>query len=122
MQRRKQAILGVAAAAALLILVLLASLAFRPALLLGIDGNALAHSVDSKLPAVGDPGHCEQNPEGDWTCHVLFELDPGSGGGYVVYRVAADGLGCWHAVRPPGSRSGDRLIAKMHGCLYLWDF
>lgn len=122
MQRRKQAIVAVAATAALLFLALLSSLAFRPAVVLGIDGGTLAHSVDAKLPSIGDPGHCEQSANGAWLCHVLFEDDPGSGGGYIVYRVTADGLGCWHAVRPRGSRSGDRLPARMHGCIYLWDF
>jgi hypothetical protein len=122
MGRRKRAVIGALAAAAVLVLAVLASLALRPALLLGIEGDALAHSVDSKLPSIGDPGHCERSANGAWLCHVLFEDDPGSGGGYVAYRVLADGLGCWHAVRPPGSRSGDRLPARMHGCIYLWDF
>ena len=122
MQRRKQAIVVVAATAALLFVALLASLVFRPAVVLGIDGGTLAHSVDSKLPSIGDPGHCERGANGAWLCHVLFEDDPGSGGGYIVYRVRTDGLGCWHAARPPGARSGDKLPARMHGCIYLWDF
>jgi hypothetical protein len=122
MQRRKRAILVAGAAAALLFVALLAVLTFRPATVLGIDGGALAHSVDSKLPSIGDPGHCERGGGGSWTCHVLFEDDPGSGGGYVVYEVVADRFGCWRATRPDGSRSGDRLPAKTHGCIYLWDF
>jgi len=122
MARRKQAILVAAATAAVLFLGLLATLAFRPALVLGIEGGALAHSVDADLPSIGDPGHCERRPDGAWTCHVLFEDDPGSGGGYVAYEVVANGVGCWHARRPGGSRSGDLLPAKMHGCIYLWDF
>jgi len=122
MQRRKQAILVAATTIALLFLALLASLAFRPAVMLGIDGETLAHSVDSKLPSIGDPGHCERVTDGGWICHVLFEDDPGSGGEYVVYEVTANGLGCWHATRPAGSRKGDRLPAGMHGCIYLWDF
>jgi hypothetical protein len=122
MPKRKQAILVAGATAALLFVALLAVLTFRPALVLGIDGGALAHSVDSKLPSIGNPGHCERRANGRWTCHVLFEDDPGSGGGYVVYEVAANRFGCWHAARPSGSRSGDRLLAKMHGCIYLWDF
>jgi hypothetical protein len=109
-------------ALALLFLALIASLALRPALLLGIDGAALAHSVDSKLPSIGDPGHCERGAAGGWRCHVLFEPDAGSGGGYVAYEVIADGFGCWHAARPANSRSGDKLPAKTHGCIYLWDF
>jgi len=122
MQRRKQAILVAAATVALLCVALLAALAFRPAVVLGVDGGALAHSVDSRLPSIGDPGHCERGADGKWTCHVLFEQDPGSGGGYVAYRVVANRLGCWQATRPAGSRSGDRLPARMHGCIYLWDF
>lgn len=107
---------------ALLFLALLAALAFRPALVLGINGNTLAHSVDSKLPSIGDPGRCDRDGGGNWACHVLFEDDPGSGGGYVAYEVVADGFGCWHAARPAGSRSGDRLPARLHGCVYAWDF
>jgi hypothetical protein len=122
MGRRKRAAIVAMATLAVLVIAVLASLAFRPALLLGIEGNALARSVDSKLPSVGDPGHCERGEDNRWLCHVLFEQDPGSGGDYVVYRVRADGLGCWHAVRPPGSQSGDRLPARMEGCIYLWDF
>jgi hypothetical protein len=122
MQRRKQAFLVAAATTALLVVALLAALAFRPSVVLGIDGGALAHSVDSRLPSIGDPGHCERVDGGSWTCHVLFEDDPGSGGGYVEYEVTATGLGCWHAARPPHSRSGDRLPANLHGCIYLWDF
>jgi hypothetical protein len=115
-------ILVATAAAAAVFLVLLATLAFRPALLLGIEGDALAHSVDSRLPSIGDPGHCERQADGGWTCHVLFEDDPGSGGGYVVYDVVAGSLGCWQARLPASARSGDRLPGRMHGCIYLWDF
>lgn len=122
MQKRKQAILAVGATVAIGVVALLAALAFRPALVLGADGGTLAHSVDSKLPSIGDPGHCERGSGDHWTCHVLFEQDPGSGGGYVAYEVVADGFGCWHARRPAGSRSGDMLPAKTHGCIYLWDF
>jgi len=122
MQRRKQAILVAGAMVALLFVAFLVVLAFRPALVLGIDGGTLAHSVDSKLPSIGNPGHCERAVSSKWVCHVLFEDDPGSGGGYVAYAVRANGFGCWHATRPTGSRSGDRLPAKMHGCIYLWDF
>jgi len=122
MGRGKLAILVAAVTAAALFLALIATLACRPAVLLGIERGALAHSVDSDLPSIGDPGHCEHRADGDWTCHVLFEDDPGSGGGYVAYEVVTNGAGCWHATRPAGSRSGDRLPAKMHGCIYLWDF
>ena len=55
MQRRKQAILVAGATVAVLFVALLATLAFRPALVLGIDGGTLAHSVDAKLPSIGDP-------------------------------------------------------------------
>ncbi|HET7484313.1 MAG TPA: hypothetical protein VFJ64_02945 [Solirubrobacterales bacterium] len=122
MQRRKQAILAAAAAVAIGVVALLAVLAFRPALVLGVDGGTLAHSVDSKLPSIGDPGHCQRGTNGDWLCHLLFEQDPGSGGGYVAYEVTADRFGCWRATRPNGSRSGDKLPAVTHGCIYLWDF
>jgi hypothetical protein len=122
MQRRKQAILAAAAVVALGVVALLAALAFRPALVLGTDGDALAHSVDSRLPSIGDPGHCRRGANGDWHCHLLFEQDAGSGGGYVAYEVVADRFGCWRATRPSGSRSGDKLPAETHGCIYLWDF
>jgi hypothetical protein len=122
MQRRKLAILAVAATVATGVVALLAVLAFRPALLLGIDGATLAHSVDSRLPSIGDPGHCKRGPSGNWHCNLLFEQDPGSGGGYVAYEVTADRFGCWRATRPKGSRSGDKLPSVMHGCAYLWDF
>jgi len=122
MQRRKQAILAAVTTVAIGVVALLAVLAFRPALVLGTDGGALAHSVDSRLPSIGDPGRCGRDPNGDWLCHLLFEQDPGSGGGYVLYEVVADRFGCWHATRPNGSRSGDKLPAKTHGCIYLWDF
>jgi hypothetical protein len=122
MQRRKRAIVVAGTMVAILFVALLAALAFRPALVLGIDGGTLASSVDAKLPSIGNPGHCERGAGDSWSCHVLFEQDPGSGGGYVAYQVVADGFGCWHAHRPAGSRSGDRLPAKTHGCIYLWDF
>jgi hypothetical protein len=122
MQRRKQAILVAAATMAIGVLALIAVLAFRPAFLLGIDGATLAHSVDSKLPSIGDPGDCRRGPNGNWLCHLLFEQDTGSGGGHVAYEVTAERFGCWRATRPNGSRSGDKLPAETHGCIYLWDF
>jgi hypothetical protein len=122
MGRHEQTVIVVIATVALLFLATLAVLVFRPALILGIDGATLAHSVDSRLPSIGDPGHCERGENGNWSCHVLFEPDPGSGGGYVAYQVVADGFGCWRAVRPPSARSSDGLPAKTHGCIYLWDF
>jgi hypothetical protein len=122
MQRRKQAVLATGAIGALLFLALLATLAFRPALVLGLDGDTLAHSVDSRVQAAENSGRCKHREDSSWLCNVMFEPDVGSGGGYVVYEVDADGFGCWRAVRPAHSPRMSMLAAKMHGCIYLWDF
>jgi hypothetical protein len=53
MNKHKKTLIASAVAGALPFVAALASLAFRPALLLGIEGDALAHSVDSKLPSIG---------------------------------------------------------------------
>ena len=68
-------------------------LAARPAIVLGVDGKSLAHSLESKTGSGGDPPRCEPVRPRGWLCSVLISSD----GGPTDYELSVNARGCWRA-------------------------
>jgi hypothetical protein len=105
------------AATALAFLVLIALFLYRPAMVIGVHGDALGESISSELGRHSPSGTCEEAPNGRWQCAILVEPDPGSGGGDVVYRAESDDSGCWHARSPDAVR----VRSNLSGCIGVLD-
>ena len=122
MSARQKAIIASAAAVALAVVGGLAILALRPALVMGVGGDALSHSVQDEIGAAGREGHCESRGDSNWSCSVTFEGDTSSPGYGVGYKVVADAFGCWHAARDEARPSRGEPPRRAEGCIYLWDY
>ena len=82
----------------------------RPSIVAGVDGGALAYSVEK-----GPYGReCRKGPGDDWTC--LVEGDRSS----ARYRVDVRWDGCWQAERVSG-RVTDYTPQKLSGCISVID-
>lgn len=81
----------------------------RPALLTGVGGDDLAHSLrgDSGAPSCKKLG-------GDWECQL--EADRAM----TVYRVKVNWMGCWKATRVSGPVTA-YTPASRDGCIQLGD-
>jgi hypothetical protein len=92
----------------------IAFLLWRPALVLGIDRDALSRSLAGEVGLLS--GECTRSRDGSWRCSVR---DSSGGGGQ--YRVVTHSLGCWHAVRVgrPSVEGGSPRTAS--GCIGLLD-
>jgi hypothetical protein len=99
-------------------LVLLGVLAFcyRPATILGVDGDALAHSVGGGN--LLDTNRCKDTGNGRWRCFILDTR--GSSTRRVDYVVKTRSFGCWDATRP-GRPLGTRFPKRVSGCINLID-
>ena len=91
-------------------LVVLAVLAFCcwPATILGVDEDALAHSVGAL--------HCKDTGNGHWRCSV----DDPQNSGAVDYAVNTRSFGCWDATREERAPSR-RYPKRVSGCINLID-
>ena len=80
----------------------------RPTPLIGLDGDALAHSVPGSI------GACREITGGEWTCAVE------DGKRKARYRVDVDWAGCWEGEVSGASIPGQspRMIS---GCIDIWD-
>ncbi len=90
----------------------------RPALLVGVSGDDLAHSLANTTSPSGG-SNCRKEPEGNWTCN--FAPPDGS---WTRYEVAVDWLGCWDATalgRPGEGASGTSTPDPRSGCIELGD-
>ncbi len=83
----------------------------RPALLVGVDGSALAYSIGDGEASSGD---CNRSTGGDWRCHLL--------GGEVSGRfdVNVNWMGCWTATLDRAS-PGANPPGQLDGCIQLGD-
>lgn len=97
--------------AAILVLGLFAA---RPAPLVGINGEALGHSVGES--SILSP--CRRAGDSSWICQRNAAGDFDSGG--VPHRVFVDALGCWRATRI--GRAGGAESRPATGCVRLSDF
>jgi hypothetical protein len=92
-------------------LVVLAGLAFcwRPATILGVDGDALAHSVGGL--------RCKDTGDGRWQCSI----DDPQNSSAVDYAVDTRSFGCWDATRKDQRPPGGRYPKRLSGCISLID-
>lgn len=105
------------AALALAFLALTALFLYRPAKVIGVDGDSLGESISSELGSYSPSGTCDEAGGGRWKCAIVIEPDPGSGGGDVVYRAESDDSGCWHARSPTAMR----VRKNLSGCIGVFD-
>jgi hypothetical protein len=99
---------------AALLLLGVAAFCYRPATLIGVHGDALAHSIGGGS-LVGE-SRCSDAGDGDWRCVISDD----QGSGVARYRVGTRSFGCWDAVRQgPGGEGGTPKRAS--GCLDLFD-
>lgn len=79
----------------LLSFVCLVLLAFRPSVLIGVDGDSLGHSLGkADRSGVAAENPCRKQPSENWQCKTTDE-----GGNVSRYRVKVDAWGCWEAFR-----------------------
>jgi len=105
---------GIVLAASAAAFVALGLFGARPSPVLGLNGGALQGSIGGNL--IGPSDSCQPQPDGGWRCS---RYDDGLSG-TVSYKVHANGLGCWHAVRVGGVGEGSRK--RLSGCVTLDDF
>lgn len=119
MAARKKAIILVLGVAAIAVVGVGALFAYRPALVIGVRGHLLGSSIRGVLGREHfSAGSCREVAEGHWECSMLFEPDPGSGGGPVRYMATTDSLGCWKAKT---SFRGSLVAARPSGCIEVPD-
>jgi hypothetical protein len=96
----------------LLVLMILGAFAYRPATLIGVEGDALAHSVGggSLLGA----SNCVEVDDDVWRCEIL---DYG-GSRTTEYTVETRSFGCWDAVY---GRARDGAPNQESGCINAFD-
>ncbi|MGH2963965.1 MAG: hypothetical protein ACRDMH_01105 [Solirubrobacterales bacterium] len=93
------------------LLLAVAAFCYRPATILGVDGDALSHSVGS-----GDLNGCKDGGDGRWECSM-----PANGGSSAVdYAVKTRSFGCWDATRVERA-SSRRFPKQLSGCINLID-
>jgi hypothetical protein len=104
--RRNVIALGIAA----VVILGLAAFLYRPAMLIGVHGDALAHSVGG-ASLLGESS-CTEQQEGIWQCRISdFE-------GGIVFNVQTHGsFGCWEAVRVNYRSGKPRSGNGSSGCI-----
>ncbi len=98
-----------------LILLGLGFVAWRPAVVLGVEPGALARSVSGEVGGSSVGSNCRDRGSGDWFCSVM-DREGSSGTGY---SVNTRGLGCWDAARV--GRPVGELQATASGCIGFFD-
>ncbi len=101
-----------ALAVVLVVLVVLGAFAYRPATVIGIDGDALAHSIGGGQ-LVAD-STCREIADSRWRCQIS------SGSDSTTYSVTTKAFGCWEAARL--ERTGeDDVSVQRSGCINAID-
>jgi hypothetical protein len=95
----------------LVILLALAGLAYRPATVIGVHGDALANSV-AGLDLFGS-SKCLGRGGDRWRCEIE------NGSGTTPYAIETHSFGCWDATRI--GRSGEPMPKKASGCIDALD-
>jgi hypothetical protein len=97
------------------VLLLAAVLFLRPTPFLGVTADAMASSLQGKVPAASTVS-CDEDGEDAWTCEST-----GSGGGATsTYDITVNGFGCWTA-QPAGEVAQIGTPATLTGCITLLD-
>lgn len=92
-------------------LVGLVAVAFRPGIVLGVDGPALAESVGES----GSSQSCVQTGDKEWSCNVKIQTAARE----VEFDVTTRSFGCWDAVEV-GQPAGQPGLTES-GCINLLD-
>ena len=98
----------------LAVVALVALLAYRPATVLGVDGDSLASSIGDGLDLSLSKGACKE-ADGEWRCDLRAQDSSGGGGVFVVSTRA---FGCWDAVPP--SRVGTQAGPTLSACINVF--
>jgi hypothetical protein len=111
---RKRSVLATIAGltGAVLLVLVIGTLWFRPATLIGVNGDALAYSVGGKSSLSSD--RCSDLGDSRWQCFIGAE----EGGGGVDYLVETRSFGCWDATRT-GPAGEDDAPKRASGCIGL---
>jgi hypothetical protein len=94
------------------ILVVCALFAYRPATVIGVDGEALAVSMGSSS-VLGKDSNCVELGVRRWRCDLNF----GSYGATATVETKA--FGCWEVIAAPPDRFG---AVTDSGCITALDF
>jgi hypothetical protein len=99
-----------------LTLVATAGFLYRPAVLLGVDGRALADSVAAEAGGSETFDECRERGSSRWRCLAS------DGSNAARYDVEVDGRGCWTARRLGEADRRDRVRARTSGCIGVLDY
>jgi hypothetical protein len=112
-------VLGIASAVLLtLAFLFILIMVTRPALLVGVSGDDLAHSLANTTSPSGG-SNCRKAEDGDWVCNFAPP-----GGLWTRYEVTVDWLGCWEAGLPGTDSSASGTAGSRYyksGCIELGD-
>jgi uncharacterized membrane protein len=97
------------------ILIALGFVAYRPAVILGVEPGALANSVSDASGGGLGGSSCRDHGDGVWFCSVM-DREGSSGTGY---RVTTHGFGCWNAVHAGRPLRG--MAEESSGCIGFFD-
>jgi hypothetical protein len=97
--------------------IVLGLLAYRPATVLGIDGETLANSLGEELGLVPGKRECEKQADDEWRCSLSGGSSEGGGGMFVVSTRA---FGCWDAEQV-SSAAGPGTPRPVSGCIDAFD-
>lgn len=118
MSKKQKYFLLAAASFSVLVLAAIAMFLYRPARLLGIDGNRLGTSISRAIGRHAQESDCVHGVGEPWRCSILIEPDIGSGGSHVDYVADSDEWGCWHAHPQVQPR---RKAIRLTGCIDVFD-
>ena len=99
------------------ILVLLFVFIVRPAILLGVGGKALHHSVQHETSRGAALTNSCQPSNGAWSCAIS---DRGSSSS-ADYEVKAESWGCWDARRVSNAPPEGGTPRRSSGCINAYD-
>lgn len=118
-RRQRYVVATVGTFTALLVLAFLIFL-WRPALIIGVSGDRLGHSVASGIRGSAS-GSCVELDAHRWHCRIEYEADPGSGGGASVtrYLVRTSRSGCWQAHKR--QFPAEPAPSYLSGCISVFD-
>jgi hypothetical protein len=101
-----------------LVLVLLAGLfAYRPSIVLGVEGMVLSNSVNGSSFSYHKP--CRRLSGDTWRCPVLVGENRTSTPARYPYRVEVSRWGCWEAQRTAAAFGNSP--PTLSGCITLLD-
>jgi hypothetical protein len=98
----------------LLVVAVVAGLAYRPGTIAGVHAGDLAQSLED---AGGlSRSRCDQRPDDTWRCEAHTKAR--GKGAAVTYRVRVHGhFGCWNA-----TRTGGPGRHRLSGCITAFDY